>query len=143
MKVVKVANTTQLEDAYSVRVKVFVEEQQVPPEEEIDQFEDIATHFVIYDDGKPIGAGRLRELDGFGKVERICIDNDYRSKGIGKILMEAIEAEGKSVGLHSFKLNAQVQAIEFYRKLGYEVYSEEFLDAGIPHVTMIKKGNDN
>ncbi len=139
MNVVKVTNEKQLKDAYSVRVRVFVDEQQVPPEEEIDQYEETATHFVIYDNEKPIGAGRLRELDGVGKVERICIEKEYRSKGIGKVLMEAIETEGKLEGFTSFKLNAQVQAIDFYRKLGYEVYSDEFLDAGIPHVTMIKR----
>lgn len=142
MKVkVKVVNDEiQLKDAYSVRVNVFVEEQKVPPEEEIDQYENEAIHFVVYDDRKPIGAGRLRELDGFGKVERICIDKEYREKGIGKILMEAIEHEAKQRGMKAFKLNAQLQAVEFYQKLGYKVCSDEFLDAGIPHVTMKKNG---
>lgn len=138
MNVVLVESNPQLNDAYSVRVKVFVEEQKVPPEEELDQFEETAMHFVVYDKEKPIGAGRLRELDGYGKVERICIDADYREKGIGKLLMEKIEAEGAKRGFSAFKLNSQVQAINFYRKLGYEVSSGEFLDAGIPHVTMKK-----
>lgn len=138
MNVVKVEKENQLKDAFSVRVKVFVDEQKVPPEEEIDQYEDVATHFVVYDHGKPIGAGRLRELDGYGKLERICIDADHREKGIGKLIMDAIEVEGKNQGHTAFKLNSQTQAIGFYRKLGYEVCSEEFLDAGIPHVTMKK-----
>lgn len=141
MNVVKVEKENQLKDAFSVRVKVFVDEQKVPPEEEIDQFEDVATHFVVYDHGKPIGAGRLRELDGYGKLERICIAADYREKGIGKLIMDTIEAEGKNQGYHGFKLNSQTQAIGFYRKLGYEVCSDEFLDAGIPHVTMKKTEN--
>ncbi|QOY34222.1 GNAT family N-acetyltransferase [Anaerobacillus isosaccharinicus] len=140
MNVILVTNETQLKDAYSVRMRVFVEEQQVPPEEEIDQYENDATHFVVYDGSKPIGAGRLRELDNFGKVERICIDKDYRTKGIGKLLMDAIEKEAKERGLTAFKLNAQIQATEFYSKLGYEVCSDVFLDAGIPHVTMKKLG---
>lgn len=138
MNVVLVETKDQLKDAYSVRVKVFVDEQKVPPEEEIDQFENAAIHFVVYDNAKPIGAGRLRELDGFGKVERICIDADYRKMGIGKLLMDSIEAEGKKRGYTSFKLNAQTQATDFYRILGYEVCSGEFLDAGIPHLTMKK-----
>ncbi|MCT8140368.1 GNAT family N-acetyltransferase [Anaerobacillus sp. CMMVII] len=138
MEVFVVNNESQLRDAYSVRVKVFVDEQQVPPEEEIDDFEASSTHFVVYDKGKPIGAGRLRELDGYAKVERICIDKEYRSLGIGKLLMEAIEKEAKQQGFCKFKLNAQIQATDFYRKLGYEVCSDEFLDAGIPHVTMKK-----
>jgi predicted GNAT family N-acyltransferase len=138
MNVILVETPEQLKDAYSVRVKVFVDEQKVPSEEEIDQFEDAASHFVVYDNGKPIGAGRLRDLDGVGKVERICVDADYRKKGIGKLLMDSIEAEGKNRGFTTFKLNAQTQATNFYRLLGYEVCSDEFLDAGIPHLAMKK-----
>lgn len=138
MNVAVVENETQLKDAYSVRVKVFVDEQKVPAEEEIDQFEKTATHFVVYENGKPLGAGRLRELDGVGKVERICIDADYRNKGIGKLLMDHIEEEGKKQGFTAFKLNSQVQAVGFYSSLGYEIVSGEFLDAGIPHVSMEK-----
>ncbi|MFN7253111.1 MAG: GNAT family N-acetyltransferase [Anaerobacillus sp.] len=142
MNVVLVTNEKQKKDAYSVRLKVFVDEQQVPPEEEIDQYEELATHFVVYDGTTPIGAGRLRQLEDFGKVERICIDKGYRSKGIGKLLMNAVENEAKKRGMYSFKLNAQLQAVQFYSKLGYEVCSEEFLDAGIPHVTMKKLKNN-
>ncbi|OLO35894.1 GNAT family N-acetyltransferase [Alkalihalophilus pseudofirmus] len=138
MKVTVVENKEQLKDAYSVRTTVFVEEQKVPEEEEIDQFEEDAIHFVVYDDSKPIGAGRLRVVDGYGKVERICILNEYRKKGIGKLLMDKIESVGQSEGLTKFKLNAQIQAEPFYKSLGYETVSGEFLDAGIPHVTMTK-----
>lgn len=139
MKVMKVNNDTQLKDAFKIRVEVFVDEQNVPPEEELDEFEEVATHFVVYDDeDMPIGAGRIRFFEGFGKVERICIAKAYRSKGLGAILMEAIENEGQKQGYTSFKLNSQVQAIPFYEKRGYKVCSGEFLDAGIPHVTMKK-----
>lgn len=138
LKVIVVDNEAQLQDAYSVRTTVFVEEQKVPEEEEIDQFEKEATHFVVYDDNKPVGAGRLRVVDDYGKVERICILKSYRSQGIGKLLMEEIEAVGRKNGLTKFKLNAQTQAEKFYKSLGYETVSGEFLDAGIPHVTMRK-----
>jgi len=133
-----VNNQTQLEDAFSVRKKVFVEEQHVPMEEEIDQFEDSSTHFVLYDDSTPCGAGRFRLLDGVGKVERICVLRSYRGTGAGKKIMEAIEEYASSRKIASLKLNAQTQAIPFYEKLGYEVVSDEFLDAGIPHKTMKK-----
>ncbi|WP_216828198.1 GNAT family N-acetyltransferase [Alkalihalobacterium elongatum] len=138
MKVIVVENEAQLKEAYSVRTTVFVEEQKVPVEEEIDQFESEATHFVVYDNNQPIGAGRLREVDGYGKVERICILKSYRNKGVGKLLMEEIEHVGHKKGLTKFKLNAQIQAEPFYKTLGYETVSGEFLDAGIPHVTMTK-----
>lgn len=139
MNIELVTTQKQLEDAYYVRMKVFVEEQLVPAEEEIDQFEDVSTHFILYDELQhPAGAGRLRILDGIGKIERICVMPAARSKGAGTIIMNALEEYGTTQDIHTFKLNAQIQAIPFYEKLGYRIVSEEFLDAGIPHKTMIK-----
>jgi len=133
-----VENDKELEDAFSVRRTVFIDEQNVPEEEEIDELEDKATHFVAYLEDSPIAAGRFRIVDGYGKVERICVLKETRQTGSGKALMEEIEAYALKQGLHKLKLNAQTHAIPFYARLGYEVVSEEFLDAGIPHKTMIK-----
>ena len=127
----------QLKDAYFVRKTVFVEEQMVPMEEEIDHFEKEAVHFVLYDHS-PLGAGRFRIVDGYGKVERICVLKERRVGGAGTAIMNKIEEYAKEQGINKLKLNAQVHAIPFYTKLGYEVVSEEFLDAGIPHKTMTK-----
>jgi predicted GNAT family N-acyltransferase len=134
-----VENQTELAEAYSVRKKVFIDEQNVPLEEEIDQFEDEATHFIMYHDGSPIGAGRFRFVDGYGKVERICVLKEARKTGAGKAIMNGIENYARELEIHKLKLNAQTHAIHFYAGLGYKVVSEEFLDAGIPHKTMIKK----
>lgn len=126
------------EDAFSLRRTVFVNEQNVPEEEEIDQHEDEATHFVLYHEGSPVGAGRFRVVDGYGKVERICVLKDARNTGAGTKIMNGIENFAQENGIAKLKLNAQTHAIPFYAGLGYEVVSEEFLDAGIPHRTMIK-----
>ena len=134
-----VESQKELADAFSIRKTVFVEEQNVPLEEEIDQFEDEAVHFVLYNDGSPIGAGRFRVVDGYGKVERICVLKEARKTGAGNAIMNGIEEHAREQGLHNLKLNAQTQAIPFYARLGYEVVSEEFLDAGIPHKTMMKE----
>jgi predicted GNAT family N-acyltransferase len=134
-----VENEKELEDAFSVRRTVFIDEQNVPEEEEIDQYEEDAVHFVSYQEGSPIAAGRFRVVDGYGKVERICVLRSARKTGAGKAIMNKIEAYAIEKGLHKFKLNAQTHAIPFYAGLGYEAVSEEFLDAGIPHKTMIKK----
>ncbi len=139
MEVLIVNTQQQLEDAYHIRKVVFVEEQNVPLEEEIDQFEDSSTHFVLYDETTPVGAGRFRVLDGVGKVERICVLKDVRGKGSGKMLMNAIEEYAEKQEIKTLKLNAQTHAIPFYEGLGYQVASDEFLDAGIPHKTMIKE----
>jgi predicted GNAT family N-acyltransferase len=139
LKVKIVENQSELNDAYSVRKTVFIHEQNVPAEEEIDQHEDEATHFVMYKDGSPVGAGRFRVFDHYGKVERICVLKEMRKSGAGKAIMEEIEKFASTQGLHKLKLNAQTHAIPFYSGLGYEVISEEFMDAGIPHKTMVKQ----
>jgi predicted GNAT family N-acyltransferase len=133
-----VTTKEQLQDAFSVRRLVFVEEQQVPEEEEIDQYDDECIHFVLYDQEMPIGAGRFRNLDGIGKVERICVLSNSRGTGAGKLMMDKIEQYAKQNNYSALKLNAQTQAIPFYSKLGYEIISDEFMDAGIPHRTMKK-----
>lgn len=138
MEIKIVTNEQELEDAFSVRKEVFINEQQVPEEEEIDQYEDEATHFVLYQDNQPVGAGRFRVVDGLGKVERICVMKNQRKTGAGKLMMNTIEEYAKELGLSTLKLNAQTHAIPFYSGLGYEVVSEEFLDAGIPHRAMKK-----
>ncbi|MBM4764274.1 GNAT family N-acetyltransferase [Bacillus sp. B15-48] len=139
MNVKVVTNDQELNDAFSVRKTVFVGEQNVPEEEEIDQYEQEATHFILYANGEPAGAGRFRIVDGLGKIERICVLKTLRGTGAGSALMAAIEKQAQTKGIPALKLNAQTHAIPFYSRLGYEVISEEFLDAGIPHKTMKKK----
>jgi predicted GNAT family N-acyltransferase len=137
--IVEVAKTEdQIQEVFHIRKTVFVEEQQVPLEEEIDEYENDSTHFVLYEDNKAVGAGRFRILDGVGKVERICVLKSIRGRGAGRELMLAIEEYAKRQPLSQLKLNAQTYAIPFYEGLGYQVTSEEFLDAGIPHKTMKK-----
>ncbi|WP_455660683.1 GNAT family N-acetyltransferase [Pradoshia sp.] len=140
MNIMIVTNEEELQQAYHVRKMVFVEEQHVPIEEEIDHLEEESTHFLaINENEEPIGAGRFRVVDSYGKVERICVMAEARSSGVGRALMEAIEQHALSQGIEITKLNAQVQAIPFYESLGYAVISDEFLDAGIPHRTMKKR----
>lgn len=137
MESIIVKTEKQLNDAFFVRKEVFVKEQHVPEEEEIDQFEDTSEHIVIYDGGQPVGAGRWR-LNG--KLERICVMKSHRSLGVGAIIMQALEKAAAAKGAGSFILHAQTQAVPFYEKQGYRVTSgEEFLDAGIPHLEMIKE----
>jgi predicted GNAT family N-acyltransferase len=134
-----VSNKNEFEDALKVRREVFIVEQQVPEEEEIDQYEDECTHVVMYDDGKPVAAGRLRNYEGVGKMERICVLASHRKHGLGKKVMDQLEGLAKEKGFKKVKLNAQTHAEGFYEKIGYQTISDIFMDAGIPHVTMIKE----
>ncbi|MCY9110102.1 GNAT family N-acetyltransferase [Bacillus atrophaeus] len=140
MEAVIAKNEEQIKDAFFVRQEVFIKEQNVPAEEEIDHLESEAEHIVVYDEGQPVGAGRWRLKEGLGKLERICVLKSHRSSGVGVIIMQALEKAAEARGVSGFILNAQTQAVPFYEKQGYKVSSkEEFLDAGIPHVEMIKK----
>ncbi|ADU30955.1 GNAT family N-acetyltransferase [Evansella cellulosilytica] len=138
---VRVVETEQeMKDAYAVRRTVFIEEQGVPEEMEIDAHEDEAVHFVAYNDkGAPVGAGRMRLFDDYGKAERICVVRSYRKKGVGDHLMKKLEEVALAKGKNELKLNAQTHAEQFYDRIGYETTSDTFYEAGIPHVTMRKQ----
>lgn len=136
IKIVK--SQKELQQAYHVRNTVFVNEQKVPPEEEIDDYEQEAIHMVGYESTQPIAASRLRFVDVYGKLERICVLKKYRGLSYGSQVINAMENEIKSNGYQKAKLNAQTHAEKFYQNLGYQTISDEFMDAGIPHVTMVK-----
>lgn len=138
---IKIAETKEeLEQAYHIRMVVFVEEQGVPVEEELDEHDASAIHFIVLDNDEAIAASRLRFTeDGYGKLERICVLKEHRGKSVGKQLILKMEEEIKRQDYQKVKLHAQTYALEFYEKLDYHVVSDEFLDAGIPHVTMIKE----
>jgi predicted GNAT family N-acyltransferase len=127
------------EDAYSVRRKVFVDEQGVPLSLELDHLDLTAAHFVVYSEAIPIGAGRIRETSqGIGKVERVSVLKEYRGKHLGNLIMNALEEHAVATGMNKIILNAQSYAIPFYEKLGYAITSPEFMDADIPHRAMEK-----
>lgn len=138
---VKIATSErEREDAFFVRRKVFVEEQGVPLNLELDELDKTADHFVVYNEENPIGAGRIRETEaGTGKVERVCVLSAYRGKHLGNLIMNALEKHAVNKGFNKILLNAQSYAIPFYEKLGYIVSSTEFMDADIPHRRMEKK----
>lgn len=124
--------------AFQIRHAVFVLEQKVPAALEIDEHEATSIHFIGYDEDQAVAASRVRFVEGYGKLERICILKKYRGKRYGKQLIQAMETEIKKHGYDSAKLNAQTHAEEFYQRLGYKTTSEPFSDAGIPHIEMIK-----
>lgn len=139
-RVTIVSSPQELEDAFFVRRKVFVEEQGVPLSLELDEFDEKASHFVVYEGESPISAGRIRETTpGVGKVERVCVLTEYRGKRLGKLMMKALENHGMEQGYEKIVLNAQSYAVPFYENIGYVITSPEFMDADIPHRAMEKK----
>lgn len=139
MKVSIINSDETLQTAFDIRKKVFVEEQQVPMEIEIDEYEDEAIHFICSDGEEYVGASRLRFVDDYGKLERICVLQEARGKNFGKYLIAAMEEEIMRQNIKEARLNAQTRAVTLYESVGYEVVSGEFMDANIPHVEMMKK----
>ncbi|AOZ91579.1 GNAT family N-acetyltransferase [Paenibacillus crassostreae] len=134
----------QLQYGMDIRKKVFVDEQKVPLELEIDEYDNISPdvhHVLIQDNGEYVATGRIIYYDDdTAKMQRIAVLKEYRAKGFGRVLMIAMEELALELGLHYAVLDAQIQAENFYAKQGYEVISKEpFLDAGIMHVRMKKK----
>ncbi|SDJ86483.1 GNAT family N-acetyltransferase [Sediminibacillus albus] len=139
MEVKRAVTDAEIKQAYYVRNTVFVEEQKVPPELEIDELEKESIHFVGYQNGEPVAASRLRFVDNYGKLERICVLKEYRGRSFGSQIISEMEAAIQTDGYEKAKLNAQTRAEDFYKTLGYQTVSGEFMDAGIPHVTMVKQ----
>lgn len=136
---IKIVRTAQEKsDAFLIRKVVFVEEQKVPEHLEIDELEEEAIHFVGYLDDQAVAASRLRFVEGKGKLERICVRKEHRGKSYGKQMITEMERIVSKHKINETTLSAQVQAIPFYEGLGYKVVSGEYMDAGIPHVTMEK-----
>ncbi|MGZ4122757.1 MAG: GNAT family N-acetyltransferase [Tumebacillaceae bacterium] len=141
IKVIKITNEEQYGQALAIRKVVFVEEQNVPVEIEIDENEAVATHVLAYDENEtPVATGRIRPYaEGVGKMERIAVLQEVRSgRGYGRAIMDKLEAIGRELGFRKFVLEAQIHAEKFYEKLGYTTISEPFMEAGIVHVKMEK-----
>lgn len=138
MKIEHITDKQNLKKAFYIRTKVFVEEQGVPPENEIDEYEDVSEHVVVEENDHPVATGRVRIEHGVAKLQRICVLKECRKSGLGRVVVEALEQIAKEKGIPKAKLGAQIQAKTFYEKLGYKQVSGEFMDEGIPHVEMVK-----
>jgi predicted GNAT family N-acyltransferase len=138
----RVADGATLADAHAVRRAVFVEEQGVPEDIEIDGLDDRASQFVAYERGsdEPVGTARLRvPKERVGKPERVAVRESHRGEGLGRQLMAAVEAAARERGCERLRLHAQTTVEGFYERLGYETTSGVFEEAGIPHVEMEKE----
>lgn len=135
---IRVARTpADLQACYDLRRQVFMTEQGVSEAEERDGRDDEATHVLLRVGDTPVGAMRLRVVDGMGKVERVCVSPDHRGDGHGADLVRwAVEYFRKGETVKGVKLGAQTHAIGFYEALGFAAFGPEYLDANIPHRDM-------
>jgi predicted GNAT family N-acyltransferase len=136
LQVIKVRTQEELESAFAVRRKVFVEEQGVDPGLELDKEEE-SVHFLALSDNQPCGAARYRKTDNGYKLERFAVLKEFRGKRVGQALVAAVLDDIPDQAQVIY-LNAQVDAVGLYAKFGFAVEGEQFEEAGIQHFKMVK-----
>ena len=116
-----------------VREQVFIQEQHIDPEIEFDGLDTQAVHVLVVDGEQPLGTGRILAN---GHIGRIAIMQVARGQGLGVKVVRALVEYAKQQGYPKVDLGAQTHAVDFYRKLGFTPYGDEFMEANIPHQAM-------
>ncbi len=120
-----------------IRREVFVVEQQVPEDDEWDDQDQAAVHFLATDLSNGLAVGTARFLPS-GKITRMAVRQPYRHRKVGSQLLAAVLRYAANHGFDKVYLDAQISAIGFYKRVGFVREGEIFLDAGIEHVRMTK-----
>ena len=134
-------------DAEKIRRQVFIQEQSILEQDEQDEWDAldaVSLHFVVYDRhlendlkiNQAIATARLLENNSIG---RVAVLKSYRSKGVGRLIMQQIIEHARTEKRQFLKLSSQLHAIAFYESFGFQVKGVEYLDCGIPHIDMYLK----
>jgi len=142
----KEARPGWFDEAMVIRETVFIEEQAVPENEERDDYDETAMHWLAWtaDTETPVATARMIpyqegcQMRPVAKIGRVAVLKTHRGTGLGKILMDAVLAACIDEGYDQAILDAQTRVIPFYERLGFISEGEEFLDANIPHFRMRK-----
>jgi predicted GNAT family N-acyltransferase len=119
--------------ASPIRFSVFVEEQGVPREIDLDEHDPVCVHAVVFEDGSAVATGRLLPD---GHIGRMAVLKAWRGRGIGAAILNELMKAASKRGHREVALSAQVHALPFYRAHGFVPVGEEYLEAGIPHQAM-------
>ena len=139
LKVKKLDSHEETEAVRLLRMRVFVDEQGVPPELEMDEFDDVAVHAVAYKSGLVVGTGRLiLDPPTSARIGRMAVDASMRRTGVGSAVLVFLENEARSQGIKQVNLHAQNYVRDFYMRYGYRELGATFFEAGILHIEMTK-----
>ena len=122
--------------AFALRREVFVWEQKVPEEEELDSYDLTAIHYVAVAEGNVVATLRLIEQPEHMKIGRVAVHQAWRGKGVARKLIEKAMADARAKGQERFFLTAQSDKLGLYEKLGFVAFGPEFMDGGMPHRAM-------
>jgi len=120
-------------EASRIRLAVFVQEQNVPREIEMDAHDAVSVHALAYDSGTAVGTGRLLPD---GHIGRMAVLREHRARGVGAAILTRLVAEARRLGMREVVLSAQTHALGFYRKQGFVPSGGVYMEAGIPHQEM-------
>ena len=123
-------------DICKIRFEVFVDEQNVPEDLEIDGLDDEAKHVLAYIDGKPIGTGRILSD---GHIGRVAVLKKYRGLGIGNSIMKVLIKWAQQNKFEKLWLSSQWHAHSFYLGLGFVCEGDIYEEAGIDHIKMFRR----
>ena len=136
---VKLVETEEdMEAAVGIRFRVFVDEQSVPPEIELDEYDAVATHALALEGEQAIGTGRMYFEDGVARIGRMAVALSHRRRGVGGLILDFLEQEAQAQGATEIVLHAQEYVKAFYAAHGYTEHGDTFIEADIPHVEMRK-----
>jgi len=135
----RVSSKKEMVQAYDIRMRVFVQEQGVPAEIELDRDDKRAIHFLVLVSGKPAGTARLVKNRGAVKIGRMAVLKPFRRKGVGTTLLRQAIATAKKLHAKKIYLHAQVAVTGFYEKQNFRCVGPIFDEAGIRHRKMVLK----
>ena len=132
---IELGDWTALRDAATpIRFAVFVEEQKVPADIELDDWDARSLHAIARNPaGLAVGTGRLLPD---GHIGRMAVLASARGTGVGTALLRALMNAARERAMGKVELSAQTHAVPFYQREGFVLFGDEYLDAGIPHVDM-------
>ncbi|MFD2741222.1 GNAT family N-acetyltransferase [Sulfitobacter aestuarii] len=137
---VKIGLSDDIAACRALRRVVFIEEQQVPEAEEIDDLDGVALHLLAREGGVPVGSARIILQGETAKIGRVCVLKSHRGTGLGAALIRAaLDVAREQTGVARAKLGAQIHALGFYEKLGFVATGPVYLDAGIEHRDMVRE----
>jgi len=133
----KITSRKELWAAFSIRLKVFVREQNVPREIELDEDDRCATHLLAFWSADPVGTARVVIRKGRAKIGRMAVLKRFRGKAFGQKLLIHAVALAKRRKAKIIYLHAQLPVVGFYKKMGFRPVGKVFMEAGIPHRKMV------
>lgn len=138
--VLPITTPADLDAAFLIRRRVFVDEQNVPAEEEYDEFETTSLHFLARVDGVPAGTARWRRTSNGVKLERFAVLSEFRGQGVGKALVQTVLDSVFSQlpePVESIYMHAQLTAMPLYAGFGFVPTGPQFDECGIMHYKMV------